>query len=761
MTPQEVLQRAAADQQAGQWRAAEAAYRSVLQHDPNHFPALFMLGGMYIQTGNFAAAIDILQRAIQLQPGFADAHYNIGIAYRNAKQIDHAIAAFGETVRLNPKSALAFSNLGVLLCEQTRLDEGIAAYRQAIQLRPDYADAHYNLGLALRKIGGQNAQAIAALRRATELRPDVADPFLHLGMAYRESGEAAAARAALEQALRLNPSSPANKELGQMHAAAGDNAAALAAFDATLRTDARDAATWMARGDSLVKLSRYADAFASYQQAIAIDAENPHVHLRFGRMLKRLNDYDGALAAFERVIALHPAHADAHNELGAMLQELGRLDEAAGAYRQAMLLDPAVAVSVYSNLILLKLYDPTATAKDIQQELERWNRRYSAAVPEMPRRPIDADPARRLRIGYVSPDFRRHVVGDNMLPLFEHHDHQHFEIFCYSSVGEEDPMTARFRALADGWRDIRPMPGGVVTELIAQDQIDILVDLAVHSGSNRLGIFARRPAPVQVTFAGYPGSTGLQTVDYRLTDPYLDPPDLDDATYTECSYRMPHSFWCYQPRYADLPVAPLPALQNGFVTFGCLNQFSKINESTLALWMRVLRAMPSARLLLLVPSASARERLLGQVAGQIAPERISFVFRQPKRDYLATYDRIDVVLDTLPYNGHTTSLDALWMGVPVLTLAGQTVVGRAGVSQLMNVGLPEWITHTPEEFVARAASIAGDIAALAALRRTLRHRMEASPLMDARGFARDIEDAYRTMWKRWCATQRPNPTETR
>jgi protein O-GlcNAc transferase len=759
MNPREQIQAAGEHQKAGRWAAAEAIYRELLQRDPSDFAAVFLLGGLFIQSGQFDAAIAALQRAIQLQPGFADAHYNLGIAFRSTRQFDRAVAAFNETVRLNPNNAAAFNNLGVVLCETGRFDEGVAAYRRVVQLQPAYADAHYNLGLAFARIG-QTEQAIEALQRAIELRPQFADPYLHLGVAYRQSGALDKARGAFEQAVRLNPASPAHKELAQLHAAAKNHAAALRAFDAALRVQPNDAPTWIKRASTLVELGRYDDAVASHQQAIALHPDDPEIHFTFGIMLQHLNEFDGAITAFQRAIALRPAFFGAFNDLGTALQSLGRLNDAAAAYRQAMELEPSVASTLHSNLIFLKLHDPNATPADIREELRQWQERHIASIELLPTGMIDPDPERRLRIGYVSPDFRQHVVADNLLPLFGNHDHQRFEIFCYSTVAKEDPMTARFRAMADGWRDIRSLNFIAAAELIAQDKIDILVDLTVHSGSNRLLIFARRPAPVQVTFAGYPGSTGLRTIDYRLTDPYLDPPELDDAHYSETSYRLPHSFWCYQPYFNDVAVAPPPALQNGFVTFGFLGQFTKVNERTIELWMRVLKAVPTARLLMLVPSVIARERLLAQMAEHVAPDRIHFVFRQLKRAYLETYHRIDVVLDPLPYNGHTTSLDALWMGVPVLTLAGQTVVGRAGVSQLTNLGLTEFITRTEEDFIARAASIAGDIPALAELRRTLRGRMEASPLMDARGFARDIEHAYRTMWKKWCATQGQNAAET-
>jgi predicted O-linked N-acetylglucosamine transferase (SPINDLY family) len=293
---------------------------------------------------------------------------------------------------------------------------------------------------------------------------------------------------------------------------------------------------------------------------------------------------------------------------------------------------------------------------------------------------------------------------------------------------------------------------GRAADLIRQDRIDILVDLALHTANSRLLVFARKPAPVQVTFAGYPGSTGLTTIDYRLSDPYLDPPGMEESVYSEETIRLPDSFWCYDPLDGrEVPVSALPAVSNGFVTFGCLNNFCKINDGVLRLWGKVLQAVPSSRLLLLAPEGSHQQHAL-EVLGQqgIAPQRIEFVRPQPRRQYLELYQHIDVGLDSFPYNGHTTSLDSFWMGVPVVTLVGRTVVGRAGLCQLMNLKLPELIGHTPEQYVGIASDLANDLPRLGQLRATLRGRMEESALMDAPRFARNVEAAYRAMWRRWC-----------
>ena len=361
------------------------------------------------------------------------------------------------------------------------------------------------------------------------------------------------------------------------------------------------------------------------------------------------------------------------------------------------------------------------------------------------------DPERRLRIGYVSPDFRNHAVSFLLMPLLSNHDHGQVEIFCYAEVARPDDVTERLRACADVWRVTVGLTDEQMADMVRKDRIDILVDLALHTANNRLLVFARKPAPVQVTWLGYPGTTGLSTMDYRLTDPYLDPPGDNDACYSEQSIRLPDTFWCYDPQGEQPPVNELPALANGFITFGCLNNFCKVNDGVLGLWAKVLGAVPQSRLLLLAPRGQARDHVLAMLRQQgIDESRVEFVDRQPRQQYLQLYHQIDLGLDLLPYNGHTTSLDAFWMGVPTITQIGKTVVGRAGWSQLCNLGLPELAARTPEEFVQIAAQLAGDLPRLQELRATLRARMRASPLMDGKRFAGHMEQAYRQMWRTWC-----------
>ena len=499
------------------------------------------------------------------------------------------------------------------------------------------------------------------------------------------------------------------------------------------------------------QLGRIDIAVDLIRRAITVNPTFAAPYNNLGNALRDLGQLDEAIAAYRQAIALNPNYPDAVANLGNALRDQGQLDGAIAAYRQAIALKPDMH-RAHSSLVYTMHFHPGCDARSIAEEQRRWDRQHAAPLRQNVRHANDRDPERRLRIGYVSADFCNHVVGRNLLPLFRHADRRQFGVTCYAQVLRPDAMTGQFQQHADRWRGIVELSDEQVAALIRQDQIDILVDLGLHMAENRLLVFARKPAPVQVTFAGYPASTGLSAIDYRLSDPYLDPPGVDESVYSEQTIRLPHSFWCYDPLESrQIPINPLPAVQNGFVTFGCLNNFCKINEQVLTLWAQIMGKVRDSRLIMLSKQGSHRQRTLDFLShAGVNPDRVEFVPPQPRQKYMEMYHRIDLGVDSFPYNGHTTSLDSFWMGVPVVTLVGQTPVSRAGWCQLSNLGLPKLAGETPEEFVRIAVELARDLPRLQELRQTLRQRMEQSPLMDAATFAQGIEAAYRQMWRRWC-----------
>jgi predicted O-linked N-acetylglucosamine transferase (SPINDLY family) len=394
------------------------------------------------------------------------------------------------------------------------------------------------------------------------------------------------------------------------------------------------------------------------------------------------------------------------------------------------------------------LFNPRFSPTEILAEHRLWNDRFAR-----PLRPAhlsylpDLTPDRRLRVGFVSPNFRNHVVGRFMLPFCNFHDHRAFEFYFYDDSKSGDAVTGQLRSSAEIWRQTAALSDDELSTAISQDRIDILVDLNMHMEGSRLLAFARKPAPVQVTYLAYAGTTGLGTMDYRLTDPFLDPPGDSDRLYSERSIRLAQSYWCYPPPDEAPTVGPLPVARSGHITFGCLNSFSKINPPVLELWAAILRRTPNSHLLLHAPEGTRRQEVRNRLAQHdISSERISFVPRSSGRDYFSQYLRIDIGLDPFPYPGGTTTCDALWMGVPVVTLAGQGAIARAGVSILNNVGLPHLIANSQPDYLQIATGIASDIPWLQTVRATLRPAMRGSPLMDPQRFTQDVEAAFKKMW---------------
>jgi predicted O-linked N-acetylglucosamine transferase (SPINDLY family) len=500
--------------------------------------------------------------------------------------------------------------------------------------------------------------------------------------------------------------------------------------------------------------SRFGDhdsAVDLIRKAIALSPDCPGYHSNLGNVLKYVGQLGQAIAAYRRAIELNPHLAEAHSNLANALKDMGEWDEAIAAYRTAIQLDSQYA-EAHSNLILGLHYQPDLDASAIAEEERRWNQQHAEPLKHLiGPHGNDRSPDRRLRVGYVSPDFRQHPAGWFMLPLLEHHDHAAMEIFCYANVFRNDDMTEQLRRHADHWRMVRGLTDQQMADMIRQDRIDILVDLTMHASGNRLLVFARKPAPVQVTWLSYPGSTGMQAIDYRLTDPQLDPPGFNDAWYAEKSVHLPRTYWCYRSPTDAPKVNDLPVLSAGRVTFGCLNNFAKVNEVILSTWCSLLRELPNARLLLHAKEGSHRQKVRDKLARDgIDPARLEFIGRVPVAEYFQCYHRIDIALDTYPFCGGTTTCDALWMGVPVVSLVGQTTVSRGGLTILTNAGLAELMASSTEEYVKIAADLAGDLPGLAAMRAGLRRRMAQSPLMDAPRFAQDIEAAFRDMWRRWC-----------
>jgi predicted O-linked N-acetylglucosamine transferase (SPINDLY family) len=440
------------------------------------------------------------------------------------------------------------------------------------------------------------------------------------------------------------------------------------------------------------------------------------------------------------------------------------LKEAQDNYRSALLLKPERAIA-YSNLLFTMSYDPTYDAQTIFREHLEFSNRYSGPLSLIQRSHTnDRNPDRRLKIGYVSPDFRKHSVAFFIEPALSFHTREKYETFCYSDMLFPDTVTQRIQNHSDQWRNISGMSDEHVSEMILNDRIDILIDLAGHTGKNRMLMFSRKPAPVQVSWIGYPGTTGLSVMDYKIVDNYTDPEGMTEQFYTEKLLRMPESFLCYLPFQESPEIKPLPSLTKGSITFGSFNNFSKMSNETLDSWARLLNELSGSHLILKSQALTvkeSRDRVIDIFKKEnVSEDRIEFMSFVPSyQTHLDLYNRIDIALDTFPYNGTTTTCEALWMGVPVVTLAGNSHVSRVGVSLLSNAGIPELIAKDIDEYVSIASGLANDTERLIMLRHNLRQMISRSPLCNAKKFTNNLEHIYRTIWEDRCNME--NTGETR
>ena len=716
----EALNAALHHHQSGRLEQAATLYSKILEADPRHADANHLLGVIAFQLGRNEVAADLIGMAIAANRSNPAFHSNLGNALNGMGRQDDALAAYDTALRLRPDYADAHYNRGNVLRDMGRLDDALTAYDGALRLRPDYAEAYNNRGNALLGMGRLD-DALAAYDGALRLRPDYADAHYNRGNVLQDMARLDDALAAYDTALQLRP------DLAETH----NN-----------------------RGNTLREMGHLDDALAAYDTALSLRPDYADAHNNRGNALLGMGRLGDALAAYDGALRLRPDFADAHYNRGNALRDLARLDDALAAYDTALSLRPGYA-DAHSNKLLALHYG----AFDARGAIAAQARAFGAGVNRAGAPQAFANtpiPDRRLRIGYVSGDLRRHPVGYFLQSILRNHASDAVEVFCYSNNLKDDDLTASFQSEADHWRRLRGLTDEAAAGLIRADAIDILVDMSGHTALNRLPLFARRPAPVQVSWLGYFGTTGLTAMDYVLADRFVVPPGEEDA-FTEQVWRMPGSYLCFMPPDMDVPVRSRDV--QGPVTFGSFNNLAKLSPHTVSLWARVVQSVPQSRLLLktsqLADAAvcqAVRERFAGH---GIEADRLVLEGPSPRADLLASYNRVDIALDPYPYGGGTTTAEALWMGAPVVTLRGGTWTGRVSESILSTVGLSDLVAGSQEAYVDLAAKLAADQDRRAALHATLRSRLEESPFCDGAGFTRQLEDACRGMWKQWCKAEAP------
>ena len=740
----------------GRLDEAILSYQKTLQLKPDYTEAYNNLGIAFYAQGKLEEAIFNYQKALTIKSDYAEAHSNLGNALVEQGRLEEAAVSYRKALTIKPDYAEVHSNLGNVLIKQGRLEEAAVSYRKALAIKPDFAEAHSNLGNALKE-QGHLEEAAVSYRKALIIKPDHTKTHNNLGNALVEQGRLEEAAVSYRKALTIKPDyAEVHSNLGNVLIKQGRLEEAAVSYRKALAIKPDFAEAHSNLGNALKEQGHLEEAAVSYRKALIIKPDFVEAHNNLGNALKEQGRLEEAVASYRKALTIKSDYAEAHNNLGNALIRQGQLEEATANYRKALIIKPDYA-EAHSNLLRNLNYFPNISGEDIYNESIKWDQQHAKTL--LKKEPVYAnkkEKKRKLRIGYVSPDFRTHSVAYFFEPLIKAHNKENVEVYCYSNVMKPDNVTERLKAEADNWFSIVGKNDEDVAEQIRRDEIDILVDLAGHTAKNRLLVFAYKPAPIQVTWLGYGSTTGMSAIDYRFTDEVADPIGEADNQHSEELIRLESGFLCYKGNESAPEISRLPCLERGYITFGNFNNLTKTTPEVVKLWSDILHAVPNAHFLMKsrqLKDEEAKARYKGMFEKEgISGDRIEFFGWLPnKKDHLGLYSKIDIGLDPFPYNGTTTTCEALWMGVPVVTMLGDRHFGRVGASILKHVGLGELIADDPKSYVETALQLSINVSKLAALRNGLRDQMINSPLCDASAFAMNVEEAYIRMWERYVA----------
>ena len=711
---QELIRSALDLQQSGELERAKSIYLQVLAGEPENVDAWHLLGMLMFAAGQTAEAIECVERAKSLAPAQPVVLANLGLVYRAAGDLPKASAALESAVQLEPGSSNNWNSLGTVFLEQRQWQAARKCFEQALSLEPGFSTATMNLA-NLAQQRGEYHSAAKVYRELLCERPD--DPMLltNLGEAMRGVGNSQEAVGILQQVLDRNP----------------------AMVEARLN---------LAR--ALVTLKQLDQAEKHLVQLTEEFAQLAKPHHFLGQLKFEQKRFGEAIECLNRSLEIDPNDGHARTSLGFVFQEKGNLPEAERCFRNALAVDPTLSES-HSALLFLMSNNPTIDQQTLFDEHKHWGQEHASRQFER-RFKNSRQTNRRLRIGYVSPDFRQHAVASYFEPVLLAHDGQRMETVCYADLAAPDATTARLQNAADHWRMITGYSDEQVADMILADEVDILVDLAGHTSGNRLTLFGLRPAPVQVTCIGYPNTTGVPAMDYRLSCEVQNP-SAEPTYHTEELIRMERGSFCFKRPQVSPPPSKLPAASNGYLTFGSLHRPMKITEEVRDLWADVLSSCDQSRLVVFntrFNQDSSEELLSGLVRRGIEADRIDIPSEIPGDTYLNIYERVDIGLDVFPWAGATTTMEAVWMGVPTIALYGDRRSARSTAAVMSHIGHPELIAHDKVQYVQIATELAGDLARLAGLRASLRVEAEGT-VLDSSRFTRELEAIYRSIWESW------------
>lgn len=712
------------------------------------------------QSGRFADALRICEPLCTEHPGDPELWFLSGAIHGALGDFARAETCCRKALTQAPGQPMLHYNLGIALLRQERPAEARAAFQTAVDLRPDYPEALTGLGDASFRAGEFN-DAVRFYRKSLSIAGNQPQTFHNLALAAMQTADQSNAEQYFEQATALAPAmETAWIGWSRFLLGKGNSGRAIAILEKAISQLPDSADLRYQHGYAKHHAGRYEEAMTSFGHCLRLVSRHRDALFARSMLLRQLGRLSDAMQDLRALIETDPRDARAHAGLAGLYKDEGRINDALAHGRKAVELDPGNA-EFHGNLIMNMHYGEGIAPSEVFDAHRAWGLAHAASAHKSTRLVNSPDPERALRIGYFSPDFKEHSVAYFIAPILAHHNRARCTVFCYSNLPpeREDPMTEQLRVRADVWREISAMTDDDAAALVGADGIDILVDLAGHTAGNRLGVFARRAAPVQMTWIGYPGTTGVPAMDYRLTDAVADPDPNADRNYTEKLLRIPQGFLCYAPPPKTPEPAPPPHESKGFVTFGSFNNLAKLNDSLMRWWAAILDAIPDSRLVLKA-GALADDTVRARIHASFSRlgidiRRIELLSWVPTAaGHLGHYGQVDVALDTFPYNGTTTTCEALWMGVPVVTRSGMTHASRVGASLLSNIGLSELIADTADRYVEVAVALAHDLSRMRELRKTLRDRMRGSPVMDGRGFCDRLETCYRDAWWRWCSNQK-------
>ena len=750
------MQMAIAHHEAGRLLEADATCKHILETSPNYPDALHLQGMIAYQVGMLDVAEVLLNSAVEFGPKNADAHHNLGIVLMAQEKPDEAQKHFQKTVALQPKHGSGHFSLGNAYKAQDKLDEAINSYQKAVALTPDHAQLHNNLGDAF-QTQGKLKEAIACYRKALKINPGLAEVHYNLGDVLFEQGKRDEAVTCYLQAITLRPDyAEAHNNLANALKAQYKTDEAIAHYRKAIAINPNFAEAYHNLGDVFFAQGRLDEAIALNKQALALKPDFAKACISVANAYLELNRLDEAEEYGEKGLSLDPDLAGIWTSMGNIFQAQGKLEKAISCYQRAHSPQKDNGKKpdsmAYSNMLFTMQYLNTVTPEEAFREHQRFAERYETPLKvHWQPHSNSRDPERKLKIGYVSADFFNHAVAFFIEPILASHDKSKLEVHCYYNRSRYDAHTERIKSFADHWTPCVHLNDDELADRIRDDGIDILVDLSGHTGLNRLPVFARKPAPIQVTWIGYAGSTGLSAMDYRITNEEMDPTGLTERFHSESLLRIPNADTAYRPEPDSPSVNPLPALTSGEFVLASLNNPIKFNPSVIKLWANILNALPHAKLMLgNVTDSGAHQRVIEQFSqAGVLTDRLILQPRVTLNDYLALHHQIDLALDPFPYNGGTTTMHSLWMGVPVITLAGRHTVSRVGVSALSRTNLNEFITYSEETYLQRAIQVAQDLPGLNRIRQSLRERMNGANC-EAESITRYLEMTYRDIWRKWC-----------